>query len=154
WQEIVTHGTIIDSERQCIKASGDVFDALISTTLVRDPSGRLMRVITTVTDISARKRAEEAARGAQNFAELLIESSIDGIIVKDKELRYTVWNRGMEQITGVPRDEVLGRTTVEAFPDFPALDIDAAWQDALAGRATTLHAQGFSFPPRGRQGCV
>jgi PAS domain S-box-containing protein len=60
----------------------------------------------------------------------------------------------MEELTGFNRDEVLGRRTSEIFPVFPTTDADDAWQAALEGRATTLHAQSFSFQSRGRQGCV
>jgi PAS domain S-box-containing protein len=154
WQEIVAQGTVRDSERQCCRRSGEVFDALISATIVRDPDGRFARVITTVTDITQRKRAEEAARRAQNFAELLIESSIDGIIVKDLELRYTVWNGSMEAITGLPRDAVLGRTTAEALPSVAGTRIERAWRDALEGRTTSLHEEPYGFPERGRHGQV
>ena len=154
WQEILGQGAVRDSERRCIRASGEVFDALISATIVHDAEGHFSRVITTVTDITERKRAQEAARQAQTFAELLIESSIDGIIVKDLALRFTVWNRGMEQMTGMARADVLGRTSEEIFPSLSGWPIGAAWHDALAGRTTSYAAQPFSFPERNRQGFV
>ncbi len=98
-----------------------------------------------MTDISARLRAEAAARRAQRFAELLIDSSTDGIIVKDRELRFTVWNPPMEAMTGKKRLDVLGRTSEEVFPEFRNPALDQAWRDALEGRTTTLHDQYFEF---------
>jgi PAS domain S-box-containing protein len=154
WQEIFGQGAVRDSERQCIRRSGELFDALISATIVHDSAGSFSRVITTVTDITERKRAQEAARHAQNFAELLIESSNDGIVVKDLELRYTVWNRGMEEMTGRLRREVLGRTSAGIFPSMVGSPFESAWRDALQGRTTTLVAHTFSFPERGKQGQV
>ncbi len=116
WQEIIGQGAVRDSERRCIRRSGEQFQALISATIVHDAVGRFSHVITTVTDITEKKRAEAAAQHARNFAELLIESSIDGIVVKDLALRYTVWNRSMEEMTGKRRDEVLGLTSSGIFP--------------------------------------
>ena len=145
WQEIVEQGTVRDVYRRCIASGGTRFDALVSATVERDADGRFVRVITTVTDISARRRAEDAARRAQHFAELLIESSTDGIIVKDQNLRLTVWNPPMEAITGKKRADALGRTSHEIFPEFSNEAIDQAWRDALLGRTTTLQDQYFEF---------
>ncbi|HUK60135.1 MAG TPA: PAS domain S-box protein [Stellaceae bacterium] len=149
WQEILDQGTVLDVYRRCIGSGGARFDALVSATLERDADGRFTRVITTVTDISARRRAEEAARRAQHFAEMLIDSSTDGIIVKDRELRYTVWNPPMEQITGKKRLDVLGHTADGLFPGFRNTAIAQAWCDAIEGRTTTLQDQYFEhFEPR------
>jgi PAS domain S-box-containing protein len=152
WRDILERGGAQDEERLCIAKDGAVFYALVSVALEREPRGGFVRVITTVTDITARKRAEEAARGAETFAELLIENSIDGIIVKDRELRYTVFNRAMEGISGVPRSAVLGRRTAEVFPNLDLTALEKAWRDALEGRSTALQDQTFAFAEPGRSG--
>ena len=139
WRELLAQGTLRDAERQCVRRNGTTFEALISATVERALDGVFQRVITTVTDISARRRAEEAARRERRLSDLLIESSAEGIIGKDKALRYTLWNPAMEAMTGVSRDRALGRTAAEVFPGAPgSAAIERAWHDALAGRSTAL----------------
>ena len=145
WREIIEQGTVRDMSRRCIAEDGTRFDALVSSTVERDADGRFVRVITTVTDISARRRAEEAARRAQRFAELLIESSTEGIIVKDRTLRITTWNPAMEAISGKMRADVVGRPGAEVFPELSNTALDQAWRDALEGRTTTLQDQYFEM---------
>ena len=152
WQEMLRAERLHDAERSCIRRNGEIFPAMVSATVVHDAEGRFARVITTVTDISARRRAEEAAHRERRFSELLIESSTEGIVGKDTALRFTVWNYVMEAMTGVTRARVLGRTSAELFPGFEGTPVEQAWQEALAGRPTALQEQHFAFPEGGREG--
>lgn len=43
-----------------------------------------------------------------------------GVIVFDSELRYVVWNPFMEQFMGVSARDVIGKRTIDVFPQDPA----------------------------------
>ena len=45
----------------------------------------------------------------------LIEQSADGVMILDSRWRITTFNRAMEQLTGWPREEALGRPCAEAL---------------------------------------
>ncbi len=85
---------------------------------------------------------------AQRFLDSLIESSPHVISIKDAEtLRYTRINRAFETLTGIGRDEILGKRDDEIFPPEdadPCLTID---REALDRRAvldiqeTVLHTR-------------
>ncbi len=62
-------------------------------------------------------------------AEALIESSPMGMAVIDREGRIRHWNAALEQLLGVPRDQVLGRDWREVFP----LGLLGAIGELLAG---------------------
>ena len=47
------------------------------------------------------------------FLKCLLEANVDGILAFDREFRYTTWNRAMERISGVKREEVLGKCALE-----------------------------------------
>src|SRR5262249_2614324 len=49
------------------------------------------------------------------FLKCLLEANVDGIIAFDREFRYTTWNRAMETISGVKREEVLGKCAFDLF---------------------------------------
>ena len=66
----------------------------------------------------------------------LIDATVDGIFAFNREFRFFAWNRAMQRITGVSREEILGKS---AFDIFPFLREDATRQclvAALAGHET------------------
>jgi PAS domain S-box-containing protein len=68
------------------------------------------------------------------FLKCLLEANVDGIIAFDREFRYTTWNRAMERISGVKREEVLGKSAIEIFPCLEETGEDHYYREALAGR--------------------
>ena len=47
--------------------------------------------------------------------EIILDSIADGVFTVDLEWRITSFNRASEEITGVPRDEAIGRPCCEVF---------------------------------------
>ncbi|HEY8091785.1 MAG TPA: PAS domain S-box protein [Polyangiaceae bacterium] len=73
------------------------------------------------------------AEGPTSLAEAVVESSLDGLMVLDREGRYVLWNRAMERFAGKKAEEVLGRRMLEVFPFLEELGLDRAMERALAG---------------------
>jgi PAS domain S-box-containing protein len=73
----------------------------------------------------------------QQFYQEIIDCAAEGIIVCDRELRYQVWNRFMEQLTGRRAEEALGKSAVELFPSLRENAMDAALSRALQGEVVT-----------------
>jgi PAS domain S-box-containing protein len=46
----------------------------------------------------------------------LVDASVDGMFAFDRDFRLTAWNRAMQRISGLTRDEVLGKSALEIFP--------------------------------------
>jgi diguanylate cyclase (GGDEF)-like protein/PAS domain S-box-containing protein len=64
------------------------------------------------------KRAERDLLGAREFLDSIIENVPIAVFVKDaKDSRYVLLNRAGEEYYGMPREEMLGRTPAEIFPD-------------------------------------
>ncbi|MGO8915674.1 MAG: PAS domain S-box protein [Stellaceae bacterium] len=152
WQELQRTGVLRDAERQFVKKSGEVFDGLVSAYLEQDARGEFLRTITVIIDITARKHAEEAVNRERQLSELLIESSSDGIIGIDNEMRYIAWNPRMETLSGMPRATVLGRRLFERRPDFIGTPVAAAWRAAMEGRRSSLRDLPHNYPPPGKSG--
>jgi len=152
WGEIVPPGELQDAHLRYRKKSGEIVEAFVSSTIERDTNGDFVRSISTVIDVTARLRAEEAVRHAQQFSQLLADSSTDGIVGVDADFRCTVWNRAMETLSDVPRGVVLGRNLFALRPDLVGSPVEIAWRDALQGKKTSLHNRAFRFPRTGRGG--
>ncbi len=62
-----------------------------------------------VIEVTGRKQAEEAFQRSERKHRSIIEQSRDGIILVDESGYIIEWNSGMEAITGLKRDDTLGR---------------------------------------------
>jgi PAS domain S-box-containing protein len=82
----------------------------------------------------------------------LIEASVDGILAFDRECRYVAWNRAMESISGVRRDEVLGKCAFDVFPFLKETGESKYLLEALAGRSVVAENRPYAVPETGRAG--
>ena len=90
-----------------------------------------------VLDLSARKVAEQAVREADELNRQIISSIRDGLCVHDRTLRYVHFNREMEEITGTPAMDVVGKHPLEVFPILKEMGIYAGLERALQGETWT-----------------
>jgi PAS domain S-box-containing protein len=65
--------------------------------------------------LEVRQRADEIERLHTRQAKIL-ESSAVGLLLLSGDDRIQAWNRALEEIYGLPRDEALGRQLSEVFP--------------------------------------
>ncbi|HEX8143001.1 MAG TPA: PAS domain S-box protein [Pyrinomonadaceae bacterium] len=88
----------------------------------------------------------------KNLVERLINSSVDGILAFDHECRYTLWNPAMERLSGISREDVLGKCAFEVFPFLRETGEDQYFYQALAGQHVTTSERAFVIPQTGREG--
>jgi len=86
------------------------------------------------------------------FLKCLLEANVDGIIAFDREFRYTTWNRAMERISGVKREEVLGKCAFDLFDCLTETGEDKFYREALSGRSVVAENRPYLIPQSGRQG--
>jgi PAS domain S-box-containing protein len=82
----------------------------------------------------------------------LLDASIDGILAFDHECRYTAWNRAMECLSGMTRDQVLGRYAFDVFPFLKEVGEDQNFYAVLAGRSVVSENRRYTIPQTGREG--
>ncbi len=71
----------------------------------RDAAGRVLRMLGTRRDISARKLQEEQ----QRLSATVFEAASEGIVILDPDYRLLAVNQAFTQVTGYRREDVLGR---------------------------------------------
>lgn len=98
------------------------------------------------------KKARELLQKEKDFSEMLINSSKDGILAFDNNFRYTVWNAGMERISGKTKDEVIGKCAFDIFPFLKGIGEDKIWCHTLKGHTTEVKDRSYTVPETGREG--
>ena len=86
------------------------------------------------------------------FLARLLDASVDGILAFDRACRYTVWNRAMERMSGIPRAEVLGQNAFDVFPFLKETGEDKCFFAALGGESTVSENRPYTIPETGREG--
>jgi PAS domain S-box-containing protein len=111
-----------------------------------DKDDQCIGIIGILTEVTARRQAEEALRESQQFNQQVIDGSPNGIAVYDRELRVVVWNPAMEALLETHRAHVLGQHILEVFPHLAETESPRYWQRALAGE--TISEREFQFHNR------
>src|SRR5688500_6638379 len=92
------------------------------------------------------------AQHQKELLEGLVNSSFDGILAFDHDCRYTIWNPGMERISGLPATDVLGKVAFEVFPFLKETGEDHCSWEALAGRTAIGSDRPVVIPQTGQEG--
>jgi PAS domain S-box-containing protein len=64
----------------------------------------------------------------------MIDASVDGMFAFDRECRLIAWNLAMQRISGLGRDEVLGRLAFEVFPFLRESGNEHGFSEVLEGK--------------------
>ncbi|MGO9022255.1 MAG: PAS domain S-box protein [Syntrophobacteraceae bacterium] len=86
---------------------------LFNSTPLFDGSGNKVGSFAMVTDISKRKRIEEALRRSQRQLADIIEFLPDATFIINNEGTVIGWNRAMEAMSGVSKNEMIGKGDFE-----------------------------------------
>lgn len=98
------------------------------------------------------KRLDETLLQSDLLLTQLLEARVEGILAFDRDLRYISWNKGMERISGLRREDVLGKCAFDVFPFIKEIGEDQCLLAALEGRSTASDNRPYVVPETGRTG--
>jgi PAS domain S-box-containing protein len=102
-------------EAPSLRRDGQLIDTEVSITALRR-GGRYI-VNGFIRDITDRVQAEKDRDRNREFLDRIIENITLAILVKDaRDFRYVLINRSAEQLWGLTREQVIGKTAREIFP--------------------------------------
>jgi diguanylate cyclase (GGDEF)-like protein/PAS domain S-box-containing protein len=108
-RRVDSDGEVRSMEVVLRRRDGTSVVALENSRGVRDGSGRIVGYEGTVSDITERKRAEQAIYAEKDRAHVTLQSIGDAVITTDASARIDYLNPVAERLTGWPVDEARGR---------------------------------------------
>jgi PAS domain S-box-containing protein len=88
----------------------------INARTVRDEKGKTLYYEGTIEDITQRKEMEVALRASEERYRTFIDSTTDGVFLKDQQLRYVIVNKMFRRFFNKNENEIVGKTDLEFRP--------------------------------------
>ncbi|MEI7671954.1 MAG: PAS domain S-box protein, partial [Deltaproteobacteria bacterium] len=116
-----------------------------------DARGNVSGVVANTRDITERKQAEAALQANRKRLADIIEFLPDATLAIDKERRVIIWNKAIEEMTGIPATEMIGKNDYaytipfygEARPQLMDLLFDD--HDEIAAKYPKITREGDTF---------
>ncbi|MFB3763975.1 MAG: PAS domain S-box protein [Methanotrichaceae archaeon] len=146
-------------EGELVTPDGKVW--ISHSNVIKDTDGNVTGVVHVAVNITERKMTEKALRDSESKLASIIEFLPDATFVIDSERKIIAWNHAIEEMTGVNKDDMLGKGDYEyALPFYgerrpilvdlalePQYEIEKTYSDIKSIDNTLV---GYSFTPKMR----
>ncbi len=113
WQQALATKNFYEDEQHVRTRDGSYCTFRVRAAPILEDDGEVREWVGTHTDITERKRAEEALRAQQRILREVIDANPNIIFVKDEEGRYTLVNQAMAELFGTTVESVVGKTAAD-----------------------------------------
>jgi len=115
--EKVRKGEVIaDYDSICIRKDGSHVDIRFYVSPVHDKDGAIIGATIVGRDITNEKKKQEEYIKSKQFLDEIINAISDPILVKDDQCRFVLVNDAEVAMTGLKREDQIGKTTLESYP--------------------------------------
>ena len=135
-------GPRYDVENRVVHRDGTVRIVHSQGDVTRDESGRPVRFFGVAQDITELRQAEQGLRASEEQYRSIFNAAQDAMVLRDADFRVVDVNHAWVAVTGVSREEALGRDRVlgKDPPEFEAL-LKAQHLRVLAGESIVLETE-------------
>jgi len=137
--------------KRYIKKDGSILWADLQTAIRRDTDGKPLYFMTSIIDITDRMITQKSLQQSEEKYRLLITQMAQGLavheVILDEEenvidYRFMDVNQGFEELTGLKRENIIGKTVLEVLPGVEQSWIEKYGQVAMTGE--TLIFENYS----------
>jgi PAS domain S-box-containing protein len=100
---------VLKNQSTLISRGGKEIPIDESASPIKDEFGNTVGVVLVFQDVSERKQVQEALKTSQDYAQNIVESSMDMVIAVDLERHIIEFNKTAERTFGYKKEEVVGK---------------------------------------------
>ncbi|RLI45610.1 hypothetical protein DRO61_10335, partial [Candidatus Bathyarchaeota archaeon] len=97
---------VTEFEFTWLKKDGNLIDVEVNAAILKDSEDNITGSLTSIRDITERRRAEREIKEARDFFENIISTTVDGIIITDPQGMITRVNEAVEKMSGYTHEEL------------------------------------------------
>ena len=97
-----------------VRKDGRIVWVRVSSRLIRDSAGRPLYFLPMIQDITEQLQVEKALRESEERYRRIVDTTTEGTLIADEDLRITFANPRLAEMLGLCADEMIGRR-VESF---------------------------------------
>jgi len=133
-------------EVRLIRRKGITFWAHLETTITQDEKGRrVYRVV--LSDISSRKKNEEALKQLHRQNQEVLDSITDAFISLNDDLTVSYFNAAAERMLNRQRADVVGRNLFDVFPEGKNTIFEVKYREAIRTKVAMSFQVEFTISP-------
>ncbi len=122
-------------EKRYLRKDGSVVWADVGVVLRRDPAGRPLYFMTSVVDVTERRKAEEALRESEERFRAIFENGPIGMVLTSREFKFFSANPAFCRMLGYTAEEMRVRTFLDVtHPDHRQTDrenVEKLWRGEI-----------------------
>lgn len=168
-QKLLREGLLKGFDNHYFTKEGQKLPVNVNGSIMRDEAGGITGAVTIARDMRETTHLIEELKEARGGLELKVQARTreleeqkrkfedvvntlyDGLVVLHKDNRIAYWNRRMEEISGVGRQEVLGKDVLEIYPQLMGQELRGLIGYAAIGEFSTAENVPYTTL-RGREG--
>jgi two-component system cell cycle sensor histidine kinase/response regulator CckA len=131
-------GRVDDLAYRMVRRDGVVLDMLLSAVVETEGPDRGPKALAVLTDVTQRKRVEEALRLSEERFRGLVENSSEVFLTASTEGVLTYASPSLEAVTGWPLPEALGKPLLTFFPESDHTAVKESFDRRLRGTLVTM----------------
>jgi two-component system, sensor histidine kinase and response regulator len=132
---VLESGAVVEDDEQIAGVDGRLMHIRVLKAPIRDGRGRIVGVQGMFWEVTDRIVAEARLKEAHAFLDSMVDNVPIMLFVKDAEsLRFVRFNRAGEELTGMGRDELIGKSDFDLFPANEAEFFTHMDREVLAGK--------------------
>lgn len=120
------------------------------SSVVRDDHKRITSIVGVIRDITPEREVVEALRKGAKRQSDIINNHTDGLIAFDEDMKCREWNDAMQRLTGIPKDQVLGKLPPPLFGSEHHPDLHQVLATIAENQAIVTEEIEY-LPPRAKQ---
>lgn len=139
-------GATFSAEFRIVRPGGTISWAIAQERGFVDETGKVMRLIGVVQDITERKMAEESLRKSEERYRQTLDTMLEGCQIIDFDWRYVYVNEAAASQGYRKREELLHHTMMEMYPGIEHTSLFATLRRCMEERVSEHLENEFTFP--------
>jgi PAS domain S-box-containing protein len=129
-------------ETERLRKDGAVVAVSVTVSPIKDSHGRVIGASKVARDITERKRAAEALRASESRLRMVTDNARVGLVMVDRDRRYTFANATYAEILGLPSPEIVGQRVADVLAPLYEDQIRPHLDRAFAGERVAYELHG------------